>query len=217
MEKIKELYWLRFDAEERHLKDKLWKVLCNNFFQKYIDKEATVLDLGAGLCEFINNIQCKKKIAVDINEDTEKFAKKDVLIFITSGTDMKTISDNSVDIVFASEFFEHLKNVEELFATFLEIRRVLKREGKLLILCPNIRFLANRYWDFIDHRLAISDASMKEGLLLYNFKVIKIIPKFLPFTTKSRLPKSQILLKIYLSLPMLWKIFGRQMFIVAQK
>lgn len=217
MEKIKELYWLRFNEKERIVKNELWQVLCNDFFQKYIDEKNTVLDLGAGFCEFINNIQCKTKIAIDINEDVKEFAKKEVLTFITSSTNMKAVNDSSIDVVFASEFFEHLKSLEELFETLLEIHRVLKKGGKLLIICPNIRFLANRYWDFIDHRLPISDASIKEGLLLYNFTMLKIILKFLPYTTKSKLPKSAILLKIYLKVPFLWKIFGKQMFIIAQK
>ena len=31
------------------------------FFQKYIPEEETVLEIGAGYCEFINNIKAKKK------------------------------------------------------------------------------------------------------------------------------------------------------------
>jgi len=217
MEKIKELYWLRFNERERKTKNKLWQVLCSAFFQKFISRNSSVLDLGAGSCEFINNIKCKEKIAVDINEDVRKFAATGVSTFITSSTNMKGIDDDSVDVVFASEFFEHLKNLEELFETFLEIHRVLTKNGKLLIVCPNIRFLANKYWDFIDHRLPISDASMTEGLLLYNFRILKVIPKFLPYTTKSKLPKSAFLLKVYLNCAFLWKVFGKQMFIIAEK
>lgn len=217
MEKIKELYWLRFNEEERQIKENLWKVLCRNFLQNYIGPDDTVLDLGAGSCEFINNIKCNNKLAVYINEDIKKFARNDVQVFITSSNDMQAIRDNSVDIVFASELFEHLKNVEDLFTTFLEIYRVLKKGAKLIIICPNIRFLADKYWDFIDHRLALSHISLQEGLLLYKYKIIKIIPKFLPYTTKSILPKNPTLLKLYLKLPIMWRILGKQMFIIAQK
>lgn len=217
MERIKELYMLRFSEDNKAQKNRLWKVICNNFFQKYIGRDDTVLDLGAGFCEFINNINCKNKYAVDINAHIRDFANPDVNVLITNSADMKAVREASVDIVFASEFFEHLKNTEELFATFLEIRRILKTGGKLIIICPNIRYLHNSYWDFIDHRLPLSHVSLKEGLELYNFKVLKVVPKFLPYTTKSAIPKSPFLLNIYLKLPFLWMIFGRQMLIIAQK
>jgi ubiquinone/menaquinone biosynthesis C-methylase UbiE len=217
MDTIKELYWLRFDKSEKEIKNDLWKTLCANFLQKFINSDYTVLDLGAGYCEFINSINCKKKFAVDINEDISSFAKEDVVTFVANSKNMSEIRDESIDVVFTSEFFEHLKSTDELFATLVEIFRILKKDGKLVVLCPNIRYLADRYWDFIDHRLPLSDAGLKEALLLYHFKIIKLIPKFLPYTTKSALPKSCFLLKLYLKIPFLWNIFGRQMFIVAQK
>jgi hypothetical protein len=43
------------------------------------------------------------------------------------------------------------------------------------------------------------------------------LPKFLPYTTKSRLPRFLFLVKIYLKLPILYKIFGGQAFIVVSK
>ena len=217
MEKINELYSLRFNDRDRKVKNKLWKVICRDFFQKYIHKNNSVLDLGAGFCEFINNIDCADKYAVDINTDIRKFAAQDVKIFVTASTNMKSLKDESVDVVFASEFFEHLKNNEELFETFVEIYRILKVGGRLIILCPNIRYLRDRYWDFIDHRLPLNHVGLEEALLLYRYKVIKNIPKFLPYTTKSVLPKSAFLLRLYLKLPIVWKIFGKQMLIIAEK
>jgi len=217
MDRLKDLYYLRFDGSERKVKNELWKALCDNFLQNYIERQATVLDLGAGFCEFINNINCKKKIAVDINPEIKKFAADNVCAIIANCADMKEIADNSIDVVFASELFEHLKNTDELLATLTEIRRALKDKGRIIVLCPNIRYLADKYWDFIDHRLALSHLGLQEALLLYNYKIIKIIPRFLPYTTKSILPKSSIIMKIYLKLPLLWRIFGKQMLIIAEK
>ncbi len=217
MERIKDLYYLRFNSKERKIKNELWKALCEGFMQNYIDKKSTVLDLGAGFCEFINNIDCKNKLAVDINPESSKFAADGVQTIITSCTDMREIKDNSVDVVFSSELFEHLKNTDELLAGLSEIRRVLKDRGRLIILCPNIRYLSDKYWDFIDHRLPLSHLGMREALLLNNYKVLKVIPRFLPYTTKSLLPKSSIILKIYLKLPIIWRFLGKQMLIIAEK
>jgi len=41
--------------------------------------------------------------------------------------------------------------------------------------------------------------------------------RILLYSTKSRLPKSLIGLKFYLSAPILWKLIGKQAFIRAEK
>jgi hypothetical protein len=70
---------------------------------------------------------------------------------------------------------------------------------------------------FFDHISALDHHSMEEVLGMIGFKIEKIVPRFLPFTTQSDLPKSLFLLKLYLQLPFLWKLFGGQMFVVASK
>ena len=77
---LKRLYEQRFQPMERQQKNELWKVLCHSFFQKYVSDSDTVVDLGAGYCEFINNIRCAKKIAVDLNEETVNFAAEEVRV-----------------------------------------------------------------------------------------------------------------------------------------
>jgi hypothetical protein len=42
-----------FDAR----RERLWAILCESYFQKYVRPDACVLELGAGYGHFINNIQ----------------------------------------------------------------------------------------------------------------------------------------------------------------
>ena len=63
-QRLDKIYRRRFNEYECEQKNKIWKVLCPNFFQQFIPVDAVVLDVGAGYCEFINNIRCFKKIAV---------------------------------------------------------------------------------------------------------------------------------------------------------
>jgi len=58
------------------------------------------------------------------------------------------VADDSVDIVLAGDFFEHLPDKHAFIATLFEVRRVLRSGGKLLILQPNIRVPGESYWDF---------------------------------------------------------------------
>ena len=214
---IETLYHIRFSERERKIKNALWQVLCRDFLQQFVQPQDTVVDLGAGFCEFLNNINCAKKIAVDIDPYVKNFAKKDVQVVIDNVTDLNKIASDSVDVVFVSELFEHLHNKDELIRALGEILRILKSQGTLLIICPNIRYLNAHYWDFIDHTLALNHYGLQEALQLLNFKVDKIYPRFLPYTIKARIPKSILLLKLYLRLPFLWKIFGKQMLVTAHK
>ena len=127
------------------------------------------------------------------------------------------MGDDSVNVAFISNFLEHLKSAEEIRQTLKEVHRILKRNGKLLILQPNIKYAYKNYWDFFDHVTPLSDKSTVEALINNDFKILHVRPKFLPYSTKSRLPKSPLLIRIYLKTSILQSIFGKQMFIVAEK
>jgi len=194
----------------------MYDVLCKVFFQKFIPKNSTVLDVAAGHCEFINAIEAKEKIALDLNPDVKKYASKSVRAIIQSSVNMKSIRSESVDVVFCSNFFEHLER-KDIVKTINEIYRVLKKGGKLLVLQPNIRYCAKDYWMFFDHITALDDRSTVEVLELNGFLVKLNMPRFLPYTTKSSLPKSLFLLRLYLRLPIVQRLVGGQAFIVAEK
>ena len=97
-------------------------ILCNNFFSQYVNSNDIVLDLAAGYCDFINNIQCGEKYAVDLNEDVKKFANNNVNIFLESSTNMKSIKENAIDVVFVSNFWHNLTH------SFKRIVRLLFEE-----------------------------------------------------------------------------------------
>jgi hypothetical protein len=61
-------YHLRFSTSVEY-RNAVWKILINDYFGFYIDQNATVLDLGSGWGEFINNICAGKKYAMDLNPE----------------------------------------------------------------------------------------------------------------------------------------------------
>lgn len=214
---LKKIYRHRFTPAEVAQNERIWKVLCRHFFQRYIPANATVVDLGAGYCHFINQIECGKKYAVDLNPDVRAQANAEVEVVETSSMDLSRIPAVSVDVVFTSNFFEHLSTQADFLATLAEVRRILHPEGRLLILQPNLTYLGAHYWDFFDHHLPFTHHSLAEGLELAGFKVDEVVPRFLPYTTKSRLPKAPALVWLYLKLKPLWWLLGKQMFVVATK
>jgi len=58
---------------------------------------------------------------------------------------------------------------------------------------------------------------MIEALEGAGFRMVEVRPRFLPYTTKSRLPAWPILVKLYLRVPLAHMVLGKQMFLVAEK
>jgi len=212
-EHLRKLYASRFE-DMHEARGPLWEVLTKRFFQRYVPKDATVLEVAAGYCEFINSVQARRRIAIDLNPDLPNRAASGVEPVLSSATDMSMIDDETADVVFVSNFFEHLTK-PDILSTLLEIGRVLKPTGKLLVLQPNIQFCGKQYWMFFDHITPLDHHSLAEALNLTGFTVQECIPRFLPFTTKSRLPSWPWLVRTYLFLRPAWRVFGKMSFVVA--
>jgi hypothetical protein len=61
----------------------------------------------------------------------------------------------------------------------------------------------------------VDDRALAEALAATGFDVQKCIPRFLPYSTKSRLPSRPSLVRLYLKVPLAWRVLGAQAFIVA--
>jgi SAM-dependent methyltransferase len=215
---LKKLYANRFDFKQRKVKIALWKALIKGFLQKHVGKNSVVLDIGGGYCEFINQVQAKEKYLIDLNPDSKEFANSDINLL---NIDILSLNGrNSLnkrfDKIFISNFFEHLRNKEELIEVLVFCFDYLKPGGSLLVIQPNFKYSIKEYYDFIDHQLPITHLSLQEILQTIGFTIDVMLPRFLPYSTKGR-PTSPKLLQLYLKLPFLWKFLGGQMFIKASK
>lgn len=208
------LYSKRFMDNIEFRKD-MYKSLYKNFLSQFIHCESTVLEVGAGYCELINSIEARRKIAVDINPDIKKYADPSVITHVGSSVQLDMIPGSSIDIVIANNFFEHLGR-EEIIIMIQNIKRVLKPDGSLLVIQPNYRYCYKDYWMFFDHITPLDDRSMQEVLEANDFTVSLCIPKFLPYTMKSILPKSIKYFNFYIKMPILWQVFGKQFFLISR-
>ena len=212
------LYATRFPEADRAAKDAIWNVLCPHFFQRYVGPDDTVLDLGAGFGEFLRHIRCGRRIAVDIERLSGRALPAGTEeVFSPSHQMSAQVPANSVDVVFCSNFFEHLPDKATFLATLREIRTVLRPGGRLLALQPNIRFVGGAYWDFVDHHLPLTDRTLVEACESLGFAIDEVIPRFLPYTTRSALPQAAWLVRLYLAVPPAWRVLGKQTWFVARK
>lgn len=212
---IATLYRNRFEEASLGRKRDIWRALCRHFLQRFVHPGDTVLDIACGYGEFINAIQARHKIAVDINADAKRFLAPDVDFRLQPATTVGALGEGVADVIFCSNFLEHLPDKPALDDLLGQIARVLKPGGRLLILGPNLRYLPGRYWDFYDHSLGLTHLSLCEALELQGYAVDACIDRFLPYTTKTALPTHPLLVRLYLLFPPAWRLLGRQFFIVA--
>src|SRR3989344_4156944 len=106
-EALQRLYRERFGKRSAY-RDKVWQVLVADFFQEFVRSGDTVLDLGAGYGEFINHIHSAKKYAMDLNPDTPQKVQNNVEVITQDCSHPWPLQDATLDIVFSSNFFEHL-------------------------------------------------------------------------------------------------------------
>ncbi|MCD4652815.1 class I SAM-dependent methyltransferase [bacterium] len=180
-------------------RDSIWEVIVE-YLQRYIPENAVILELGAGYCSFINQVRAKEKHALDRSEIIEKYAAQDVRKHIKDCNQLKDFSNNKFDVVFSSFLFEHLTR-EELNSLSSQLRRIMKPGGVLITLLPNFKYISRHYFDDYTHVQIFSHLSFADYLTSRGFFVTDVQGRFLPYSFKSRFPKSSLLTRIYLSLP----------------
>jgi SAM-dependent methyltransferase len=212
------LYAARFHDDERESKARLWRVICQVFFARYVPYDACVLDLGAGYCDFVNNISARRRIAVDLNPDTKRFAAAGVEVHQLPLENLsEAVDQGTVDLAFASNVFEHLRGPDALLKVLTEVRTALRPGGRIMIMQPNVRLVGGAFWDFFDHTLPLSERGMTEALEVAGFRVVECRARFLPYTTKSRLPQWAFLVRLYLRFRPAQYLLGKQMLVVAER
>jgi SAM-dependent methyltransferase len=213
---LKEVYEQRFDEADQAHKEAIWQEL-GRFLQRYIVPSARVVDIACDLGYFIRNIRAGERWATDIR-DVGATLPPDVRFIRASGLDLaEVLPNNSFDLAFFSNYLEHLPSAEAVLEQLRVTFTLLKPGGRVLILQPNIRLIGGAYWDFIDHQTALTEKSLAEAATMAGFKTKQVITRFLPYTTKSRLPQHPMLVRAYLHLPPAWLIFGKQTLYLGEK
>jgi SAM-dependent methyltransferase len=191
----------------------VWKEICHYLQPRYIPNDASVLELGAGYCDFINNIRGRSRHAVDIANTVKDHAAPSVVVHVRSCVDLNDLASDYFDVVFASNLLEHLTR-PELLRTLAEVRRVLTTRGRLVVVQPNFRYAFREYFDDYTHVQIFTDHGLADLLVATGFLIVAVQPRFLPFSLRSRLPKSAKIVRLYLHLP--FRPFAGQMLVVAQ-
>ena len=212
------LYRQRFSRHILDRRNAVWRILCQNWLGRYIPRDASVLEVGAGYCEFINNIEADQRVAVDLNPHTRIHAGAGVSVHeIGADRLMERIPAGSFDVVFMSNFLEHCQSRDQVLAVLGNVALALRPGGRVLILGPNFRYCYKRYFDFFDHHLPLSEHAVVEAIRLAGFEPEEVRPRTLPYSFSCGLPAWPWLVRWYLRIPWVWPLFGAQFFVVGRK
>lgn len=174
----------------------------------------TLVELGPGYGDFVNQYPARRKLAYDLNPAMRIFFAPDVIFHAENAEMIRLLPEASVDLVFASNFLEHL-NGTALDRLLPLIRRALRPGGRLVLIQPNYRRCADRYFEDDTHETIFSDDDIASFLAGHGLDVVKLVPGLLPFSMKSRMPKWPILVRLYLASPL--KPLAAQMYVVAER
>jgi SAM-dependent methyltransferase len=195
-------------------RDRLWRHL-TDYLVRFVPPRATVLELGAGYCHFINRVPASRRVAVDIGPQIHEAAARGVEAHESEARAfLAHTQPEQFDFILASNFFEHLE-WEELNALIPLVLRALRPGGRLAIIQPNFRLAPHRYFDDYTHRTIFTDVSLRDWLEAVGFDVVKETPRFLPLTVKSTFGSLSFLVPLYLKLP--WRPLAGQMFVLAER
>ncbi|MDH4171012.1 MAG: class I SAM-dependent methyltransferase [Acidimicrobiia bacterium] len=208
-------YRRRFEPHSEY-RDRVWKILAG-YFGRFVSPDDSVLDLGCGWGEFINNVIAAEKYGLDLNPDVVGRLADEVTLLAQPADQRWDLDDDTLDVVFTSNFLEHLGDRDAILATLRQAHRCLRPGGRIVCLGPNMNAVHGAYWDYFDHYVPLTERSMAEALELSGFRVDGVTARFLPYTMSGKREAPVAFVRWYLRLPLAWRFFGGQFLVTATK
>ena len=189
----------------------------NHHFQRYrfafnnIHSKVNILDgaCGSGYGTYALSLHgnCKSITGIDISKDAIAQAKSlfnsKKLNYLVDDLTSTNFKDHSYDLITSFETIEHLKNIHDVF---IEFKRLLKPDGKIILSVPDIDTNKNAGYE---NKYHFNELSLKEfkSVLNSNFKncefyfqetnhpnkiqkFVSFLARFLPHYLKNTIKKN---------------------------
>jgi SAM-dependent methyltransferase len=213
---LESIYDRRFPDADVRAKDRVWREI-SRYLQRWVPEDGVVLDIACDRGYFIRNIVAGEKWASDIRDMSADLGPS-IRFVQASGLDLDgQVPLDHFDAVFMSNYLEHLASPDEVLRQLAAAARLVRPGGRVIVLQPNIRLVGGRYWDFIDHRVALTERSLEEAASAAGLETEAMHVRFLPYSTKGRLPADARLVRAYLRVPLAWRVLGKQTLYVGRR
>ena len=193
----------------------VWQVIAD-VLRRWIPADGQVLEIGAGYCHWINAVDARSRIAVDLWDGVLRSAGAGVEARILDvSRDLRSLPAAAFDAVLASNVLEHFEP-DVAASVVAEVAALLKPGGHFLVIQPNFRHAYRRYFDDYTHRSVFTDVSLPNLLRTKGFRIDLVRPRFLPYSMRNASATiPQWLVRAYLASPL--KPFAGQMLVVASR
>ena len=206
------LYTYRFRDVDQRSRAAVW-VPISRFIFEQLGSPRKVLDPAAGRGEFIDSVPAEERWGVDMSSQWSDL-RPDTKMVVGDVMEVE-LPESHFDAVFVSNFLEHLDSQEMINRFLVRMRRSLAPGGRIAVLGPNIRYCAKDYWNYADHKVALTHRAVEEHLFTAGFEPFKTYPKFLPYSFTGTLPASALLTSLFLRLRPAWWVLGKQFLVLA--
>jgi hypothetical protein len=208
------LYEYRFRDVDQASRQAVWREIATYVHGRMGEPER-VLDPAAGRGEFITAVPAAERWGVDMvkQADLEAFGVKMIIADIMDAE----LPEAYFDGVFLSNFLEHMPSQDAVGAVLGKLYSAMSPGGRIAIIGPNFRYCARDYFDCADHTVVLTHVSMAEHLYAAGFEITSVAPRFLPYSFRGLLPPSPRLTRTYLRTPAMWRLLGKQFFLIARK
>lgn len=150
-------------------------------FRPYLplEHQATIIELGSGpgfLLKWLQSIGYQNSFGIELDPQQVDWAKANDVKNIQTGDCLefiKTLPDNSVDLILAIDLFEHL-TFNELTALLITAQSKLKTNGQILARTPNTEspFFGLYQFGDLTHQLAFNRLSFKQLAASFKFSSV---------------------------------------------
>lgn len=110
-------------------------------FSAFIDSDHVVLEYGVGPGWNLSAISCKQRLGYDLSDLYEAQLATNQIRFVA---DTQSLPDGSIDAIICHHVLEH---VSDPVRVLLEIRRLLREKGKLMLVVPYERERKYRHFN----------------------------------------------------------------------
>lgn len=148
-------------------------------------KTGNLLDFGAGTGAFLFEMSGRgwQVVGIEPSEDARKLAKSNYNLLLLDPNEINKLNTNFFDVITLWHVLEH---VHDLKPTILTLKKLLKKNGKIIIAVPNSDAkdaeIYKEFWAAYDvprHLYHFSSDSMKTLLSEFGIKIIQ--RKLMPF------------------------------------
>jgi SAM-dependent methyltransferase len=193
----------------------VWGVVAAHL-ARWIPARAHVLEIGAGYCDWVNQVSGERRVAADLWTELPRHAADGVEpVVLDLARQLRTLGTVAFDVALASNVLEHF-DPDTAAGIVADVRALLRPGGRFIIIQPNFRYAWRRYFDDYTHRSIFTAVSLPALLRSQGFEVERVDPRFLPYSMRGAGPLARPwLIRAYLRSPV--RPMAGQMLVIARR